>query len=114
MTARVHDSHVVHAILENANGHKTLFSRRPIYYFHSGLSPIPDLALLVKKRFWSGGVSEQSVVARVISSKPGILHLDRRQYPDASPINPFLKAEYKLVWNEGPDEVWVATREHPK
>ena len=68
MTARVHDSHVVHAILENANGHKTLFSRRPIYYFHSGLSPIPDLALLVKKRFWSGGVSEQSVVARVISS----------------------------------------------
>ncbi len=113
MAEKGQESPVLAAIRANSRGRATMFSRRPIFYFHSRLTPIPDLALLVKKRFWSGDLSEQSVVTKVIAGKPDLLHLDRRHYPPTSPINAFLQDGYTLVWNQGADEVWIRTRSLP-
>jgi hypothetical protein len=110
LVERLQDSPLMAAIRTHSPSHSTLFSRRPILYFHSRLAPIPDLALLVKKRFWSGDLSEQSLVTKIIAGKPDLLHLDRRHYPPTSPINAFLQGGYTMVWNQDADEVWVRKR----
>ncbi len=104
---RLKDSPLMKAIRDHSHERFTMFTRRPILYFHSRLVPIPDLALLVKKRFWSGELSEQSVVTKLIQGSPDLLHLDRRHYPSTSPINPFLQERYTMVWNQEFEEVWV-------
>lgn len=85
----------------------TLFTRRPILYYHSGLRPIPNLALLVKKRFWSGEITEEEVFYQMMASAPDLLHIDPRIYPKSIPVSRFLSDRYTNVWVGRSDQLWL-------
>ena len=52
-----------------------VFTDRPVYAFHAGSLIPPEMAVLSKKRFWTGQVSEDSVVSCLRHYRPGFVLL---------------------------------------
>jgi hypothetical protein len=75
-----------------------MFTDQPIYSFHSGIPVPPHLAMLSLKRFWTGEMTNERLVAELESVKPGIMLLanDSKELP----YQDLLIREYQVVYTD--------------
>jgi hypothetical protein len=73
---RIEDSPLIATMREHAAGTRWVYARSTICAFHAGLPVPPELAVVVKKRFWSGQISDA-----------GILEIIHRYAPEQIVVN---------------------------
>jgi len=86
---------------------RSIYTDQTVHSFHSGIPMPPDLAVLPLKRFWSGGMTNARVAARLWEAKPeGILpRNDTREVP----FQDLIDAEYRMVYQDGSLRLYTKT-----
>jgi hypothetical protein len=82
------------------------YSEDGIYAFHAGLKVIPELAIVMPKRFWSGQITTEAIIGTCKRYRPEML-IVRSNSVDAR-WRAFLDAEYKLAAGDNASELYVA------
>ncbi|MBP1770365.1 MAG: hypothetical protein H6P96_983 [Candidatus Aminicenantes bacterium] len=80
---RVDADPIVAAMKAAAPGTQWVYTRATMYAFHAKLRVIPELAVLPRKRFWSGQITQAGILTLVKRYKPEQLLLDDRDLADA-------------------------------
>jgi Dolichyl-phosphate-mannose-protein mannosyltransferase len=57
------DNPIVQNLKKYGRGVKWIYSESGIYPFHAGLRVIPELAIIMPKRFWSGQISTEQIIS---------------------------------------------------
>jgi 4-amino-4-deoxy-L-arabinose transferase-like glycosyltransferase len=83
-----------------------VYARHNIYAFHAGLTVVPELAVLPRKRFWSGQITNEQIWATVKRYRPEQLLLGDGLLDDS--IREFVQAGYTRVYEDGANAVFVA------
>ena len=60
---RIEDSPLIATVRRYASRTRWVYTRSSIYAFHARLAVPPELAVLVRKRFWSGQISDAQILA---------------------------------------------------
>jgi hypothetical protein len=58
----------------------------------------PDLAVLVRKRLWSGNMTNAKIAAAMSEIQPGIVLLPNDSHP--VPFQALIRAQYHLVYED--------------
>ncbi|MBP1658964.1 MAG: rane protein of unknown function [Candidatus Aminicenantes bacterium] len=74
---------LVTAMKAAAPGTRWIYTRATMYAFHARLRVIPELAVMPRKRFWSGQITPPEILALVKRYGPEQLLLDDRDMADA-------------------------------
>ena len=82
-----------------------LYAEEPIYSFHSGIPLVPDLAVVVAKRFWAGELTDAQVTEDLKIAKPGLILLKNDTRP--RPFRDLLNKDYRLVYMDSKDLLYV-------
>jgi hypothetical protein len=103
---RVQDDPLVAKMKTYAGRTRWVYTRQTIYPFHAGLLVVPELAVLPAKRFWSGQINDEQILAIVKRYHPEQLLLGEEL------LNPgmreFVAADYTLVYQDGEHSLYVA------
>ena len=81
--------------------------------FHAGLMIPPELAVVSKKRFMIGGITEKEVLETVKQYQPEQLLLGSREVQDEQ-WQQWVQAEYVLVYSASGEQLWVSKTLNPK
>jgi 4-amino-4-deoxy-L-arabinose transferase-like glycosyltransferase len=73
-----------------------LYADEPIYSFHSGIPLVPDLGVVVAKRFWSGELTDAQLNGDLASYKPELILLKNDSNPRS--FQDLLNADYRLIY----------------
>jgi 4-amino-4-deoxy-L-arabinose transferase-like glycosyltransferase len=103
---RVEESTLVAKMRQYADRTRWVYARHNIYAFHAGLTVVPELAVLPRKRFWSGQITNEQIWATVKRYRPEQLLLGDGSL-DAG-ISEFVETSYILVYQEGGHALYVA------
>jgi len=103
---RVEESGLVAKMRQYADRTRWVYTRETIYPFHAGLLVVPELAVLSKKRFWSGQITDEQIWATVRRYRPEQLLLDGR--PREPTVQDVVKANYTPVYQDGVNVLYVA------
>jgi hypothetical protein len=103
---RVEESTLVAKMRQYADRTRWVYAWQNIYAFHAGLTVVPELAVMPRKRFWSGQITDEQIWATVKRYRPEQLLLGDR--PLDAGISEFLKAGYTLVYQDGEYALHVA------
>ena len=112
--SRTKESVVVAQMRHYASKTRWVFTRSNIHAFYAGLPIPPKLLLLVKKRFWSGQITEGEVVADVVKSAPEQLLLSQSIELREKCWQELLATNYIRVVSEGEEVLFVDRRLSPK
>jgi hypothetical protein len=75
-----------------------IYSEEPIYSFYTGIPMPPDLAVVMLKRFWSGEITDERIVADLEDSKPGVILLVNNGRP--KPYHALIESEYRIIYKD--------------
>jgi hypothetical protein len=75
-----------------------MFTDLPVYSFYAGIPLPPHLAVLSLKRFWSGQMTNERLLAELESAKPGLMVL--ASTTKETPYHTLLQGEYRLVYED--------------
>ena len=84
-----------------------LFTRGNIWAAQAECLIPPELTILSKKRFWTGGTSEEVVVETVERYNCEVLVLLHEVEPKSPAWEKLLESEYKLVWSDGARDIYA-------
>ena len=73
-----------------------LYAEEPMYSFHAGIPLVPDLAVVVAKRFWSGEMTDAQLTQDLEKPKPELILLKNNTQP--RPFRDLLNTQYRLVY----------------
>jgi hypothetical protein len=82
-----------------------VYTRAPIYAFYAQLRVIPELAVMPRKRFWSGEITQPEILALLKRYKPEQLLLDDQDMADAEMAR-FVNERYKRVTQDAGLTLW--------
>lgn len=102
----IESSDLVATMRSHAPNTRWAFARQSIYPFHAGLSVPPELAVLPRKRFWSGQTDDKAIWAAVRRYRPEQI-LIGPEGPDPS-TRAFLEAGYTRIYQDGLSALYVA------
>jgi hypothetical protein len=76
----------------------SLYSEQPVYSFHAGIPMLPHLAVVPRKRFWSGDMTNAKLEAELRTARPGLILLanDGRE----TPLESLVRSQYRLVYQD--------------
>lgn len=95
----VHDREAISKMKEFASQTKWIYCMdNSIYAFYAGLPVIPELAVLPRKRFWSGQINDEQIAAIVQRYRPEQVMLTCPEPPEA--LKAFMASTYVLVCDE--------------
>lgn len=103
---RVEDSALIAKMREYADRTRWVYTRYTIYPFHAGLLVIPELAVLPRKRFWSGQITDEQIWVTVKKYRPEQLLLTPGEVKPE--VREFLAAGYVRVYQDEGKELYVA------
>ena len=103
---RVDADPIVAAMKAAAPGTQWVYTRATMYAFHAKLRVIPELALMPRKRFWSGQVTQAGILALVKRYMPEQLLLDDRDMADAE-MAQFVGEHYKSSTRDAGLTLWL-------
>jgi 4-amino-4-deoxy-L-arabinose transferase-like glycosyltransferase len=93
--ARIDEPGSLPETLASFRGPGRLFSTSPLAAFYARMPMIPDLAILPRKRFWSGQINYFSILARLKSAKPSRMILNPNYLAEPGWAQ-FLEERYEL------------------
>lgn len=102
---RVQDCALVGKMRQYAGGTHWVYTRFTIYPFHARLLVLPELAVLPLKRFWSGRITGEKIVATLKERRPEQLLLTTETPTPA--LQQLLTAEYALVYEDSALRLYV-------
>jgi len=91
---------------EYAGRIKWVYSESGIYPFHAKLAVIPELAIIMPKRFWSGQITTEEIVETCRKDKPELLVLPIGRTKEA--WKELLDANYVLTTKDNKSILYVA------
>ena len=102
---KIHSSYVLKKIEQYKPFTRFMFTDRPIYSFHADIPLPPHVAMLPIKRFWTGEMNNERLVAELESAKPGIILWanDSREVP----FQELLRREYQVVYFDDANRLFV-------
>jgi 4-amino-4-deoxy-L-arabinose transferase-like glycosyltransferase len=103
---RVDADPVVAAMKAAAPGTQWVYTRATMYAFHAKLRVIPQLALMPRKRFWSGQITRAGILALVKRYMPEQLLLDDRDMADAE-MAQFVGEHYRASTRDAGLTLWL-------
>jgi hypothetical protein len=84
---------------------KWIYCDEPVYSFHAGIPMPPDLAVVMLKRFWSGEITDERIVADLSEFKPGLMLL--RNNAVQKPYHALIDSEYRLIYMDSDHLLYV-------
>jgi 4-amino-4-deoxy-L-arabinose transferase-like glycosyltransferase len=103
---RVEESTLVAKMRQYADRTRWVYTQETIYPFHAGLTVVPELAVMPRKRFWSGQISKEQILATVKQYRPEQILLD------SGPLDPgmreFVESGYRVVYQDWDHCLYVA------
>jgi 4-amino-4-deoxy-L-arabinose transferase-like glycosyltransferase len=103
---RVEESALVAKMRQYADRTRWVYAQQNIYAFHAGLTVVPELAVLPRKRFWSGQITNEQIWATVKRYRPEQLLLG--DGPLDVGIREFVQVGYTRVYEDGANALYVA------
>jgi len=103
---RVDADPIVAAMKAAAPGTQWVYTRATMYAFHAKLRVIPELALMPRKRFWSGQITRAEILALVKRYGPEQLLLDDRDMADAE-MAQFVGEHYRPLTRDAGLALWL-------
>ncbi len=103
---RVDADPLVAAMKAAAPGTQWVYTRATMYAFHAKLRVIPELALMPRKRFWSGQITPAGILAQVKRYRPEQLLLDDRDMADAEMAR-FVGEHYRPSTRDSALTLWL-------
>jgi 4-amino-4-deoxy-L-arabinose transferase-like glycosyltransferase len=103
---RVEESALVAKMRQYADRTRWVYARQNIYAFHAGLTVVPEVAVLPRKRFWSGQITNEQIWATVKRYRPEQLLLG--DGPLDVGIREFVQVGYTRVYEDGANALYVA------
>lgn len=97
---------LVAAMKASAPGTQWIYTRATMYAFHAKLRVIPELALMPRKRFWSGQITRAGILALVKRYRPEQLLLDDRDMADAEMAR-FVGEHYRPSTRDAGLTLWL-------
>jgi hypothetical protein len=110
----VEDSALVRKLREYGKRTNWIYTRSTIYAFHAGLLVPPEVAVLPAKRFWSGQITDQQILAVLNRYHPEQLLLSNSPHVsfNAKSLNDswneLISKQYTLVFEDGINYLYVA------
>lgn len=95
--ARVQDSGIIRLIERHSEGLDWGYSRNPIYLAYSQVPVPPELAVLAKKRFWAGLISEDGVLKAVQAYEPSVVVITKGLETESADWLRYLSERYTLT-----------------
>lgn len=92
------------AKVSRMGGARSIFANDCIISFYSGKIVLPEVALLPRKRFWSGQISEEEVARALALNRPDILVL--REVAD-SHFKELISIDYVSIFAEGKETMYI-------
>jgi hypothetical protein len=105
---RVEKNQMISKMKEFACVTRWVYTPSTIYAFHAGLIVPPELAILVKKRFWSGNITKENITSIVERYQPEQILL--RDGESLAPADLFIAANYILVYRSDGLNLYVSKR----
>ncbi len=84
---------------------KFFYACDPIYSFYAGITMPPDLAILPRKRLWSGNMTNARIAAEMSEIQPGLVLLPNDSGP--VPFQALIRAQYNLVYEDQHHRLYV-------
>lgn len=103
---RVDADPLVAAMKAAAPGTQWVYTRATMYAFHAKLRVIPELALMPRKRFWSGQITSAGILAQVKRYMPEQLLLDDRDMAGAE-MAQFVGEHYRPSTRDAGLTLWL-------
>lgn len=94
---RVRDSGIIRLIEKHKNALDWGYSRNPIYLAYSQVPVPPELAVLAKKRFWAGHISEEAVLKTVQAYEPSVVVISKGLETENAAWLHYLSEKYTLT-----------------
>lgn len=92
---------------------KWAFTRHNIMAAQAGYVLPPELTVLPMKRFWTGAVTEKSILNVVKKYRCGVVILNPKIELTQQDWARYVEQGYLRVWSDGNESIFVAERLHP-
>lgn len=102
---RVRDNALVEQMRRYAQGTRWVYTRFTMYPFHAGLEVVPELAVLPLKRFWSGRITGEQIVAMLRARRPELVLLSTER--GSAELEEWLAVEYVRVYEDAAHRLYV-------
>lgn len=114
LSSRADDNQLLARITQLREQTRWMYSEDVIYAFHARIPVPPELAVITLKRFWSGQISMDGILAILKRYQPEQLLLHKRRF--GSDWEKFLNENYSLIAEEGPLVLYEARnlQKHPR
>jgi len=103
---RIESDRIVAAMKAAAPQTRWVYTRSTMYAFHARLPVIPELAVMPKKRFWTGQITPPEIAAVVRRYRPEQLLLDDRDMADEDMAR-LVREDYTLACSEAGLSLWL-------
>lgn len=110
---RVADNDAVNVLKQYHGRVNWAYTKQNILAVQAGYVMPPELTVLPKKRFWTGNITDDRILATVRQYQCEILILRESGELKEKPWIEFVAAEYDKVWSDGDESIYVAKRLHP-
>ena len=104
---RVDTDPLVAAMKAAAPRTQWVYTRATMYAFHAKLRVIPELAVMPRKRFWSGEITNPEILALLERYKPEQLLLDGQDMADPE-MSRFVHEHYRLATQDADLTLWLS------
>jgi hypothetical protein len=82
-----------------------MYADEPVYSFHTGIPMVPNLAVIMLKRLWSGDMTNEKIAAELAVAKPGLILL--KNDTRVVPFKDLLEKEYRLVYYDSAHRLYA-------
>jgi hypothetical protein len=82
-----------------------VYADEPVYSFHTGIPMVPNLAVIMLKRLWSGDMTNEKITAELAAAKPGLILL--KNDTRVVPFKDLLETEYRLVYYDSAHRLYA-------
>jgi hypothetical protein len=82
-----------------------MYADEPVYSFHTGIPMVPNLAVIMLKRLWSGDMTNEKIAAELAVAKPGLILL--KNDTRVVPFKELLEREYRLVYYDSAHRLYA-------
>ncbi len=82
-----------------------MYANEPIYSFHTGIPMVPSLCVVVKKRFWSGELTNARIRDEIVRVHPELILL--KNPPQRTSFDAELISSYRLVFEDRSHRLFV-------
>ncbi|MCO5053401.1 MAG: hypothetical protein M9920_14010 [Verrucomicrobiae bacterium] len=110
---KTNDNNAIYELEKYKGRVKWVFTRRNILAAQAGYVLPPELTILAKKRYWTGNINDESILATVKHYQCEILILYADQELKDTNWNQFLDSNYMKVLSEENESIFVANRLNP-